>query len=127
MVRILKILVSACKMVMHTYIHGETSTDRKPPAARPAEERAEKSNPVWPTLAVRPPALQPKLKISQPGDAYEEEADQIAARVMRMADVSSRLQESEPLDVDPAYAKLSRVTSLPQATPPEIKDLLGCE
>ncbi|HXC71317.1 MAG TPA: hypothetical protein VN644_15145 [Pyrinomonadaceae bacterium] len=33
----------------------------------------------------------------------------------------------EPIDVDPAYAKLSRVTSLPQDTPPEIKDLLGCE
>ena len=33
----------------------------------------------------------------------------------------------EPIDVDPAYAKLSRVTSMPQATPPEIKDLLGCE
>lgn len=33
----------------------------------------------------------------------------------------------EPIDVDPAYAKLSRVTSMPQDTPPEIKDLLGCE
>jgi hypothetical protein len=32
--------------------------------------------------------LQPKLKISQPGDAYEQEADKVADQVMRMPDSS---------------------------------------
>ena len=41
--------------------------------------------------------------------------------------VTYRCGGRDPIDVDPAYAKLSRVTNLPQATPPEIKDLLGCE
>ena len=81
---------------MHTYIHGETSSDREPPEARPAALRAEKSNPVWQSLAARPVSLQFKLKVSQPGDAYEEEADEVADQVMRMADVSSKLEESEP-------------------------------
>jgi hypothetical protein len=33
----------------------------------------------------------------------------------------------DAVDVDPAYRDLSRVKSLPQDTPPEIKDLLGCD
>lgn len=33
----------------------------------------------------------------------------------------------DPIEVDPAYRELSRVKNLPQDTPPEIKDLLGCE
>ncbi len=41
--------------------------------------------------------------------------------------VTYRCGGRDAIDVDPAYAKLSRVTNLPQATPPEIKDLLGCE
>jgi hypothetical protein len=52
--------------------------------------------------------LQPKLKIENKGVIY-------------------RCSGRDPVDVDPVYAKLSRVTNLPQDTPPEIKDLLGCE
>ncbi|MGB9180162.1 MAG: DUF4157 domain-containing protein [Pyrinomonadaceae bacterium] len=33
----------------------------------------------------------------------------------------------DPIDVDPAFKDLKRVTSMPQATPPEVKKLLGCE
>jgi hypothetical protein len=35
--------------------------------------------------------LQPKLKISQPGDAYEQEADKVADQVLRMADSSDSI------------------------------------
>jgi hypothetical protein len=33
----------------------------------------------------------------------------------------------DAIDVDPAYQALGRVKNMPQATPPEIKELLGCE
>jgi outer membrane protein OmpA-like peptidoglycan-associated protein len=39
--------------------------------------------------AQRPPFFQPKLTINQPNDVYEQEADHMADRVMRMADPSA--------------------------------------
>jgi hypothetical protein len=36
-----------------------------------------------------PPFFQPKLSINQPNDIYEQEADAVADKVMRMADTSS--------------------------------------
>ena len=49
---------------------------------------SEKSNPLQ--------AIQPKLKVGQPGDKYEQEADTIANRVMRMSDNESlRMQPVE--------------------------------
>ena len=33
----------------------------------------------------------------------------------------------DPIDVDPAYKNLARVKNMPQATPPEVKKLLGCQ
>jgi hypothetical protein len=33
----------------------------------------------------------------------------------------------EPIDVDPGYQNLKRVTDMPETTPPEIKKLLGCD
>src|SRR5215510_12743315 len=42
-------------------------------------------NNLWQSLALSSLRLQPKLSISQPGDADEREADHIADRVMRMA------------------------------------------
>jgi hypothetical protein len=32
----------------------------------------------------------------------------------------------EAIDVDPAFKDLARVKNMPQATPPEVKKLLGC-
>ena len=81
---------------MHAHTHAETSSDRNVPGPRPASERAPKSNPVWHSLAVRPFVLQAKLNVSQPGDVYEREADQIADQVMRMAVVPEKVEESEP-------------------------------
>lgn len=69
--------------VTHAYNHTEAANDRQAP--RPAIEPAAKSNPVWQTLAMRPLSLQAKLKVSQPGDAAEQEADQVAEQVMRQS------------------------------------------
>ena len=70
--------------VTHTYNRIKNLSDNKISACRPAAERAAKSNPVWNSLAVRPLSLQPKLKVSEPADAEELEADHLADRVMRM-------------------------------------------
>ncbi|HEX7333262.1 MAG TPA: hypothetical protein VF290_17300 [Pyrinomonadaceae bacterium] len=67
--------------VTHAYHHTEAAHDSKAP--RPVTEPAVRSNPVWQTLAMRPLSLQAKLKVSQPGDAAEQEADQVAEKVMR--------------------------------------------
>jgi hypothetical protein len=46
--------------------------------------------------------LQPKLKVSQPGDAYEQEADRIAEQVMKMSSsthiISTALGDKERID-----------------------------
>jgi len=47
------------------------------------------------------PPLQTKLRVSQPGDAQEREADRIAARVMRMPDQAST--SSSALPIRPAH------------------------
>jgi hypothetical protein len=53
--------------------------------ATPSAKDAMDVNPVWQSLALRTIGTQPKLTVSQPSDPYEQEADQIADRVMRMA------------------------------------------
>lgn len=68
--------------VTHAYNHTQAVNDSKAPV--PGIEHAAKSNPVWQTLAMRPHSLQTKLKVSQPGDAAEQEADHVAEQVMRM-------------------------------------------
>ena len=47
------------------------------------------------------PLIQPKLTINQPGDEYEQEADAVAEKVMRMPDV-----KTEPLFFQPKLAPL---------------------
>lgn len=39
-----------------------------------------------PVLSSRPAVIQPKLKVNRPGDKYEQEANQMAEKVMRMPD-----------------------------------------
>ena len=48
-----------------------------------AREPKHNSSPTWQLLAMRPASIQAKLTISQPGDPYEQEADNVADRVMR--------------------------------------------
>jgi hypothetical protein len=66
---------------------------RKPErAAGPAGGKAHEKNGVWQSLALRPLTIQAKLTVGQPGDAYEQEADHIADRVMSMPE--SQLQRT---------------------------------
>jgi hypothetical protein len=51
-------------------------------------------NPVWQTLTLRTLGVQTKLAVSQPDDAYEREADQIADHVMRMASPVSAVSQN---------------------------------
>lgn len=44
----------------------------------------QESSPTWQMLAMRPGGVQAKLTISQPDDPFEQEADRVADRVMRM-------------------------------------------
>jgi hypothetical protein len=55
---------------------------------------------------------QTKLKVNQPGDAYEREADQAAEQVMRMTDLGPSLSDDE----DEAKSSLMRKQSI---EPPE--------
>src|SRR6266496_368264 len=48
-----------------------------------------------PVYSSHPPLLQTKLTVNQPGDVYEQEADQVAEQVMRMADPNSPLSDDE--------------------------------
>jgi Domain of unknown function (DUF4157) len=70
-------------------------------------------------VSVFPPA-QPRLEISQPGDAYEQEADRVADEVMRMLivdrhmpppDGSSMAEEEE--EISPESAPVARVQRQP--------------
>jgi hypothetical protein len=77
-----------------TQTHNQTETaDRRPPesvGAAPTAKVSLKQNPLWQSLALGPTAIQRKLAVSQPGDAYEQEADRIAERVMRMANTATQ-------------------------------------
>ena len=54
---------------------------------------------------VRSGALQAKLRIGQPGDRYEQEADRVAEQVMRMSNVQRQLEE-EPVLIKPVITPL---------------------
>lgn len=57
------------------------------PAAEPARSRtATPPNRVWSRLATAHGPLQAKLEVNTPGDAHEQQADQVADQVLRMPD-----------------------------------------
>lgn len=60
---------------------AESESER---ATAPGSKESPEPNPIWQSLAQGSSAIQTKLAVSQPGDPLEREADQIAARVMRM-------------------------------------------
>src|SRR6185295_17505586 len=63
----------------------KTSVETKNHRAQSAAKKVEaEPSPIWQSLALRPLSLQRKLAISQPNDPYEQEADRVAERVMRM-------------------------------------------
>lgn len=53
------------------------------------------SRPAGDNSAARPSLVQSKLRIGQPNDKYEREADQVADRVMRMSDEQIQRQTEE--------------------------------
>lgn len=57
-----------------------------PPAVKHLAGKATPAqNPAWQSLALRSSGIQTKLTVSEPGDAFEQEADRVAEHVMRMA------------------------------------------
>jgi hypothetical protein len=78
-----------------------------------------------------PVGIQPKLTIGAPGDAFEQEADRVAERVMRMPDPAARSQASARLPEHPvAPAAKIQTKSLPASdngkttAPPVVHDVL---
>ncbi|HEV7745427.1 MAG TPA: DUF4157 domain-containing protein [Pyrinomonadaceae bacterium] len=71
-----------------------------PPKLTPVDtsfaEASHEQNSLWQTLALNAAAIQTKLSISQPDDPYEQEADRVADRVMRMATPPSGAQSPPP-------------------------------
>jgi hypothetical protein len=81
--------------------HHQTKPDQQKAATRPAAARqpapvqrtGAHRQPAWtaaldqypPTVRLgAPTGIQAKLTVNQPGDAYEQEADEVATQVMRM-------------------------------------------
>ncbi len=74
--------------------------------------------------------LQTRLKVNQPGDSYEQEADQVAEQVMRMTDVEPPVSDDEDEGKNPLMRKQSAepgadtITGFPDA-PPIVHDVLN--
>jgi len=70
--------------------------------------------------------LQTKLRINEPGDAYEQEADRVAEQVMRMADASVN-PEAPPMRAAPLVQRRAAGTSGAGivAAPPVVQDVLA--
>lgn len=68
---------------------------KAPPAAAAKSHSEEQpgnltqANPHWQSIALNPKSIQTKLRVSQPGDAHEQEADRVAADAMRAPDAPS--------------------------------------
>lgn len=110
------------------------ATKSKEPTKNKSETKAkEKSdhtqqpdvNPVWDNLATSfaprfrspagaPPAIQPKLTISQPNDPYEQEADRVADEVMRMPEPAMLGTSRQLTGAVGEYMLYRRVTPLVQ-------------
>ncbi len=74
-----------------------------------------------------PPKVQAKLKISQPGDKYEQEADRIAEQVMRMPDPDS-LQKKEIIgetQLSGNQRSIVSQTSAPSHLPSIVKEMMN--
>lgn len=123
---------------------GDTGMERRP-QARAEDVACQPHTGTSPTFAhdfsrilvhaATHSAIQPKLRVNTPGDAYEQEADRIAAKVMRMPEPrlrrmyacgggSSRYREEEG---NHEHSQAERVPSDPSgeiAAPPLVHDVL---
>jgi hypothetical protein len=92
--------VKARRLTMHTFSQDTKATDPRRLAVPKLPERIRPGNAQMPAygvvhdfgnIAIHPMArglIQTKLAVGQPGDKYEQQADEISARVMQMADAS---------------------------------------
>jgi hypothetical protein len=76
---------------------GTASAGQKSRAAQPTHPA---TLPVWARHSAPPLVLQASLKINEPGDIYEQEADRVAGEVMRKADSSLILQRKVNEEVE---------------------------
>src|SRR5262249_42134278 len=82
-----------------------------------------------PIHSTQPAVLQTKLTVNQPGDVYEQEADQVAERVMRMTDPHTSLSDNEGGAKDSLMRKQMNGVGAHAATdtssvPPIVHDVL---
>jgi Domain of unknown function (DUF4157) len=68
--------------------------------------------------------IQAKLTVGQPGDVYEQEADQIADRVMRMPDSPSSKQELSFSAVHTSTAQRESTDEISNTAPPLVHEVL---
>jgi|SRR5829696_3214609 len=76
-------LTKSSKLVATSNLQSSEHAGRSKPAT-PASETESESSSTWQILALRPGGVQAKLTVSQPDDPFEQEADQVTDRVMRM-------------------------------------------
>ena len=69
-----------------------------------------------PVYSAQPAALQTKLTVNQPGDVYEQEADQVAEQVMRMVNPASPEVTNENKAHNTLMRKQSREPGVDRAT-----------
>ncbi|MEO1050806.1 MAG: DUF4157 domain-containing protein [Bacteroidota bacterium] len=67
--------------------------------------------------------LQPKLKVGQPGDKYEQEADTVADRIMRMEDQEEEIHLQQKADASSRFG--SSITDVKQAPSQLESDITG--
>ncbi|MGE4340140.1 MAG: DUF4157 domain-containing protein [Pigmentiphaga sp.] len=76
---------------------SKTEADKGKAVQRNSEEISPSPiNPLWHQFATSVPGVQAKLKIGQPGDKDEQEADRVAEQVMRMPEPGIRRKPSCP-------------------------------
>ena len=68
-------------------------------------------------LCVEGMVIQPKLKIGEPGDRYEQEADRVADKVMRMPDPQSVTQSANEHSLQQLYPMCGEEKGLLQSKP----------
>ncbi len=83
-----------------------------------------------PVYSLRPSVLQAKLKVNQPGDVYEQEADQVAEQVMRMTDKEPSVSDDQDETKNSLMHKQSRESEADTETdipsvPPVVRAVLS--
>src|SRR5205085_12685436 len=79
-------------------VPGSSPAQEHGPSFNSAFDRASRLGHDFSQIPVdssHPPMIQTKLTVNQPGDVYEQEADQVAAQVIRMTDLGPSVSNDE--------------------------------